>query len=90
MTLSRAGGLLGERLKGTDNPVSRPRRLYPSQPHLFVKFARLLLLTDVRSDHRFVQAHMALIIPWGMARALVFFHRESRLLVETLGSGSLR
>ena len=57
MTPGKAGGLLGERLKGADNTRSRPRRLYPSQPHLFVKLVRLLLLADLRSDHRFVQTH---------------------------------
>ena len=57
MTPGKAGGLLGERLKGADNIRSRPRRLYPSQPHLVVTLVRLLLLADIRSDHRFVQTH---------------------------------
>ena len=57
MTPGKAGGLLDERLKGADNTVSRPRRLYPSQPHLVVMFIRLLLLADIGPDHRFVQTH---------------------------------
>ena len=57
MTPGKAGGLLGERLKGADHTGSRPRRLYPAQPHLVVMVVRPFLLTDICPDHRFIQTH---------------------------------
>ena len=53
MTSGKAGGLLGERLKGADKTMSRPRRLH-AQFHLVVVFILFLLIADVRSDHCFV------------------------------------
>jgi len=53
MTSGKAGGLLGEPLKGADKTMSRPRRLH-AQFQLVVTFILLLLVTDVRSDHFFV------------------------------------
>ena len=53
MTPGKAGGLLGEPLKGADQTVSRPRRLH-AQFHLVVVLILFLLVADVRSDHCFV------------------------------------
>ena len=53
MTSGKAGGLLGEPLKGADKTVNRPRRLH-AQFHLVITFILLLLVTDVRSNHLFV------------------------------------
>ena len=54
MTPGKAGGLLGERLKGARKTGSRPRRLYSAQPHLVVMVVRPFLLTDICPDHRFI------------------------------------
>ena len=60
----KAGGLLGERLKGAHNPVSRPRRLY-IQFHLVIVLILFLLMPDIRPDHRFVQPYRGNKIPSG-------------------------
>jgi hypothetical protein len=64
MTPGKAGGLLSERLKGAHNTMSRPRRLYP-EFYLVVAFILVLVVPDVRPDHRFIKPHRPDIVPSG-------------------------
>lgn len=54
MTSGKAGGLLGDALKGL---YVAPKALHHPESQLVTMFIRFLLIPDVLSDHLFIQAY---------------------------------